>query len=572
MVRRSSGASIELVRWADARAAAGNAAELLAVAQVLPVFDRDGEQLVLATDLARLGPLTGSGTVLELGRGTRLDLGAGEADWSPALGPAVRNLAQVAASAKEQGMAKSLAYFGRPALVTHDERVAAFAELQLVRSQGADELRAAAVARGTSFLGSKRSLAAYLTEAAAGHLPDDGVVLDLMTGSGAAAAAFARVWPTVASDAQSFGTRLAAVQGAGLAASDAERIAAEVLRYARANAAELEQQLAGWLDAEGRLFRSPGSELVGGFRRLLSEFPTIAQQVPDPHWHPQAEQARRRADPGRTPYCLFTAYFANVFFGIRQAVEIDSLRYGVDQLPEHERGWALGALIAAASDLATTFGGHFAQPSVREPERLNDRNAQRLVEQRSLSVAHEFTFRLMRLAADSERSPRPVETVPGPWRTALDAFAEMKPEAAPALVYFDPPYQRDEYSRYYHVLETLVRYDYPSVTGRGLVPDKRAGERFASEFFSRRADEIVNRCADVIAAVLERGWSCLWSYSNVAAVGVLDVIESVATRHDCTVESYSAAYRHRVHGSGGGGTQPVKEYLVAFAPSPGGSG
>jgi hypothetical protein len=526
---------------------------------------------VLAGDVGRLASVSASGTVLQLGPGTRLELGEGRPAWSPALGPAVRHLAQVAAQASGRGAARSVAYLGRPALVTHDEEVASFASAQVERARAAEALRDAAVARGTSFLGSKRPLTAYLTEVAAAHLPTDGVVLDLMTGSGAAAAAFALSWPTIASDAQGFSTRLAAVQGKGLAAADAEWIADEVLGHARLNAAQLEQRVAPWIEREEQLFRAPGSELVEGFRGLLAKFPTVAQPTPDPHWHPLTAQARGRADPRTLPYSLFTAYFANVFFGIRQAVEIDSFRYGIDQLPEHERRWALGALIAAVSDLATTFGGHFAQPRVRSPEELSDRLAQRLVEQRSLSVAHEFTFRLLRLAADSERSARAVETVPGPWRHALEAFAEMKPADAPALVYVDPPYQRDEYSRYYHVLETLVRYDYPSVTGRGLLPDKRAGERFASEFFSRRAEEIASRCADVICEVLERGCTCMWSYSNAGAANVLDVIALVLDRRGCAIESYSAAHRHRKHGAGGGGTQPVKEYLVVFTPVVGAS-
>ena len=31
------------------------------------------------------------------------------------------------------------------------------------------------------------------------------------------------------------------------------------------------------------------------------------------------------------------------------------------------------------------------------------------------------------------------------------------------VFYLDPPYTTDHYSRFYHVLETLVKYDYPSL-------------------------------------------------------------------------------------------------------------
>jgi adenine-specific DNA-methyltransferase len=36
------------------------------------------------------------------------------------------------------------------------------------------------------------------------------------------------------------------------------------------------------------------------------------------------------------------------------------------------------------------------------------------------------------------------------------------------VVYADPPYSRAQYSRYYHLLETLILYDYPRVEGMGL--------------------------------------------------------------------------------------------------------
>jgi hypothetical protein len=58
----------------------------------------------------------------------------------------------------------------------------------------------------------------------------------------------------------------------------------------------------------------------------------------------------------------------------------------------------------------------------------------------------------------------------------------------------------------------------------------------------------------------------MWSYSNAGAANVLDVIDLVLERRDCAIESYSAAHRHHQHGRGGGGSRPVKEYLVVFTP------
>jgi adenine-specific DNA-methyltransferase len=61
-------------------------------------------------------------------------------------------------------------------------------------------------------------------------------------------------------------------------------------------------------------------------------------------------------------------------------------------------------------------------------------------------------------------------------------FTEALPEIAgrtPVVVYADPPYSRAQYSRYYHVLETLVLYDYPAATGKGRYRDGRVETDFS---------------------------------------------------------------------------------------------
>jgi adenine-specific DNA-methyltransferase len=48
-----------------------------------------------------------------------------------------------------------------------------------------------------------------------------------------------------------------------------------------------------------------------------------------------------------------------------------------------------------------------------------------------------------------------------------------------AVVYADPPYTADQYSRYYHVHETLYRYDFPASTGIGRYRDGRFHTTFS---------------------------------------------------------------------------------------------
>ena len=50
-------------------------------------------------------------------------------------------------------------------------------------------------------------------------------------------------------------------------------------------------------------------------------------------------------------------------------------------------------------------------------------------------------------------------------------------------VYADPPYTKDQYSRYYHAYETLYRYDYPDSRGAG----RNRSDRFTTGFSLKTA-------------------------------------------------------------------------------------
>jgi adenine-specific DNA methylase len=84
------------------------------------------------------------------------------------------------------------------------------------------------------------------------------------------------------------------------------------------------------------------------------------------------------------------------------------------------------------------------------------------------------------------------------------------------LVYLDPPYTADNYSRFYHVLETLVSYDYPELERRGGVLTRGRyplqENRFRSDFCSgSRVEDAFRR---VVTSCHERGAKLLISYST----------------------------------------------------------
>ena len=454
-------------------------------------------------------------------------------------------------------------YFGGWTLTTFSKKVFEYAKKQLVREDEVNMNAISQFARSAHYMGSKKALCGFLVEAISSFLPESGVVVDLMCGSGVISGAFSRTWKTISSDAQQFCRVLAIVQGGGFDRSTAEGVISRILPIAKKHFNRLEDSLNGALEKEDNLFcRDTNEALLGEYKDFLRSFPTMPNELSTNHWDPKEEVDRRRKDHELSPYCLFTAYFSNVYFGVRQCVEIDSLRFSIDQLKdENEKNWALGALVATLSAVGTIYGGHFAQPVVRNFSDLTLENLPGIIDKRSSSVTHEFVVRLLSLSEKSQKSMRAVKIVPGPWSNALSILGDEL-DTEPVVVYLDAPYTREEYSRFYHVLETLVSYSYPSCTGIGLTP--KPGERFRSEFFTKVKSQFREALINVITTILQNGWICAWSYSDSGAVSLYEVIESVYRREVCEVRSYSVPSVHR--SQGGAKPKKVTEYLIFFSP------
>lgn len=220
------------------------------------------------------------------------------------------------------------------------------------------------------------------------------------------------------------------------------------------------------------------------------------------------ESANLAQNKREFPYRLCTLTFAHGYFGLRQAIEVDSIRYAIDSaqaagdLTEAEARWALLALLQAASVCAAT-PGHFAQ--FLHP--TDEKGTKRIQRQRVREPWQLF------LDAADEQAPFGTAT----WRkgnrvhckdvatlwTSLDDHSLDH-----AIVYADPPYGKDQYSRYYHVLETLVQYDYPEATGAGRY---RPG-RFTTPFSLKT--KVVSAFTDLCSAIAEREWTLVLSYPD----------------------------------------------------------
>lgn len=191
----------------------------------------------------------------------------------------------------------------------------------------------------------------------------------------------------------------------------------------------------------------------------------------------EKERIELSEEKNKFPYRLFSITFANGYFGIKQCIQIDSIRYGIDSQFKKNRiskdchRWLLLALAQATGKSSTTTG-HFAQYI-----KPNQNNKRYFISQRKKSIWIEWLKAIDQLTPVGSRRWRANNKVFNSDASTL--ICDLKNNRKkPAIIYADPPYTDDQYSRYYHLYETLLLYDYPKTTGIGRY---RPG-RFRSNF------------------------------------------------------------------------------------------
>ena len=199
-------------------------------------------------------------------------------------------------------------------------------------------------------------------------------------------------------------------------------------------------------------------------------------------WHSQAQQLCE-SNFGSDDLLLFNRYGGH-YFSPSQALSLDAM---LDTLPEdgEVRDICLAATIVAASKCAAA-PGHTAQPF-----KSTTPAAKYLLEAWSKDAIHEATAALERIAhlhAERRGSAKVGEA---------NAIAKSLNEHD--VVFIDPPYSAVQYSRFYHVLETVARGNCGAVEGVGRYPslDERPQSLYSSNSKSSDAMlELLKRLSD----------------------------------------------------------------------------
>lgn len=240
---------------------------------------------------------------------------------------------------------------------------------------------------------------------------------------------------------------------------------------------------------------------------------------------------------------LATIYFGGTYFSFRQAVDLDTILNKILTAPRNCQNTLMASLLSTASDIVNTVGKQFAQPI--RPRNKNGEPKKGIVKQlkkdRDLDVLSIFIGWVNKYTSEVRTSNKHV-IMKTDFREALKHLDDDV-----KVIYADPPYTRDHYSRFYHGLETLSLVDYPKVSrtkiggydklSRGLYRENREQSEFCIRSKAPKAFDDMFKYAALKNKILVLSYSP-YDKSKGAHPRVVEIeqLENIASKYFNNIE------------------------------------
>ena len=340
--------------------------------------------------------------------------------------------------------------------------------------------------RPIHYIGSKLRMLPSIMSALDSVDPSGGPVCDLFAGSGTVSFAASRQREVVAVDIQAYSRVLcSAVIGGHMPPAE--------LQYAIETSDRLRALIAAALPLLA-IEESALRSAVGGHPEPICELVEHGsilemQMGGTPHNsalnRAKLSTLRNLRDAGLAgveSVCL--RHYGGTFFSYRQALVLDAAA-SVCRTDYGSNDAALAIVLGTASQIVNTVGKQFAQPL--QPRAKDGKVKLHLLRKMVTDRSRNALQALGGVARQYEALPLPHSPNNRAYMADyLEALPEMKGRVS--VVYADPPYTRDHYSRFYHVLETIARSDDPDVSMSNLGEGTRVSrgmyrkDRYQSDF------------------------------------------------------------------------------------------
>lgn len=206
---------------------------------------------------------------------------------------------------------------------------------------------------------------------------------------------------------------------------------------------------------------------------------------------------------------LFIKYYSGTYWSYNQCVWIDSIRAVAEEYKGKAEFYIILSSLIFAMSYTSQGTGHFAQFRDMNISNMNDimiyrnKDVWSLFERKflelikTLNSTHNHEYRISNL-------------------DYIDCLRIIEPNT---IVYADPPYSSVHYSRFYHAIETLVKYDYPTVKYKGRYRE----DRHQSPFGKRT--EVCNAFKVLFENVRARDSHIILSYSDNGMISQDKILE-----------------------------------------------
>ena len=314
--------------------------------------------------------------------------------------------------------------------------------------------------RALNYLGSKLRLLDFIEENVRKVTPDDAGVCDLFAGSGCVSYKLSRLSPVVACDIQHYSKVIcdALLHPSTLT----EEMVKTFMSAIKGSKSLLRDTFIPLIELEEEAIRNENLELltdivehgsleVYNLEKTESKIAPIQNQV--------HEMLRKAGLMGKES--LISRYYGGVYFSYRQAVQIDVIMDAIRHYPyTADKNVLLAALLSTASDIACTVGKHFAQPiKARDSKgKIKKLVYNKAIKDKTVDVAALFEEWLNKYVS-LPKGKYNNTIFQGDYMECLKTLPDNV-----RTVYADPPYTRDHYSRFYHVLETMALDDVPEIS------------------------------------------------------------------------------------------------------------
>lgn len=348
-----------------------------------------------------------------------------------------------------------------------------------------------------NYPGSKRRLLDFILSNSKKYLSDESVILDIFCGTGSVAEMFKNEGFTVcANDSENYSRNIAFSLLNGL---DGDLDLNQLNNCYKSNYSELSKDFSMALETEKDLISNKKPEIEEFDLSLPKIWKDGGIVLCDKNYKTESELRNASAS---LPFCLFTTYYSGYYFGLKQCIQIDSIRCAIEQCGKNKEV-LLTCLYYAMKESTFSKDGHMAQP-------LNHaKNLHRLFKCRERDI-YEIFFKKLNDFKENKKSCKQSKVFNLPFEELiLDANILRDVD----FIYADPPYTDMQYSRYFHLLNTVTAYDYPDLTRKNgkLTTGLYADNRFQSKISNKKS--ALPELSDLMRVAEQNGCVLAFSYA-----------------------------------------------------------